>query len=96
MVYIYFVDRSTYFNLTAPIRLLFCEFLYYRRCFGPLLYNKCFDEFQEKYWIKDYPFDANNFKKIAKIGCYRIEAFLLNDGIAKSGIFIYGCVTAAQ
>lgn len=49
---------------------------------------------QEKYWIKDYPFDADKFKGIAKPGYYRVEVYLLQGGVAKTGVFVYGSATA--
>lgn len=37
-------------------------------------------------------FDANVFKKVAKPGCYKVIANLMNDGEVKTGVTIRGCV----
>lgn len=49
----------------------------------------------QKYWVKDYPFDANNLRALLKPGFYRAEAFLLHDSVAKTGFHLFGSVTEA-
>lgn len=38
--------------------------------------------------------DADVFKQLVKPGFYRAEMFLINDNIIKTGVFLYGSVTA--
>lgn len=49
----------------------------------------------EKYFVKDYPFDADNFKQMLKPGFYRVEVFLLQNSDAKTGFHMFGSVTEA-
>lgn len=47
---------------------------------------------KEKYTIKGYPLDAHMFRRIISPGEYRLNAFLIQNKIAVSGLLIYGSV----
>lgn len=50
----------------------------------------------EKYWVKDYPFDANSFKNMARPGHYRIDAYVILGREARAGLQISLAVKLAE